>query len=76
MRTTLTIDDDILQAAKTIAREEEKSVGTVVSELARQGLEVAHAPGKRKSSGVPVFRAPAKSKPITLEDVKMLEDEF
>ena len=38
MRTTLTIDDDILAAAKHLAERERKSVGEVVSALARQGL--------------------------------------
>ncbi|HWE17402.1 MAG TPA: CopG family transcriptional regulator [Hyphomicrobiaceae bacterium] len=38
MRTTLDIDDDILQAAKEIARAEKKTAGQVLSELARKGL--------------------------------------
>jgi hypothetical protein len=38
MRTTLDIDDDVLQAAKELARRERKSAGRVLSELARRGL--------------------------------------
>jgi hypothetical protein len=38
MRTTLDIDDDILQAAKELARAEKKTAGQVISELARKGL--------------------------------------
>ena len=38
MRTTLAIDDDILVAAKHLAEREHKSVGEVISALARQGL--------------------------------------
>jgi hypothetical protein len=38
MRTTLDIDDDILQAAKEIARAQRKTAGQVISELARKGL--------------------------------------
>lgn len=38
MRTTLTIDDDVLQAAKVLAAEGGKSLGAVLSELARKGL--------------------------------------
>ena len=38
MRTTLDIDDDILQAAKELARTENKTAGQVLSELARKGL--------------------------------------
>jgi Arc/MetJ family transcription regulator len=38
MRTTLDIDDDVLQAAKEIARREKKTAGEVVSMLARSAL--------------------------------------
>jgi hypothetical protein len=38
MRTTLDIDDDVLQAAKERARRENKTAGEVISELARQAL--------------------------------------
>ena len=44
MRTTLDIDDDILQAAKELARGEKKTAGQVLSELARKGLTGAAAP--------------------------------
>ncbi len=38
MRTTLDIADDVLEAARERAKRERKSVGTVVSELARAAL--------------------------------------
>lgn len=38
MRTTLDIDDDLLRAAKDMARRERKSTGRVVSELMRRAL--------------------------------------
>ncbi len=38
MRTTLNIADDVLLAAKDIARRERKSAGQVLSELARRAL--------------------------------------
>lgn len=38
MRTTLDIDDDVLHAAKDLARRERKSIGFVISELARRAL--------------------------------------
>ena len=41
MRTTLDIDDDVLQAAKELARQERKTAGRVLSELARRGLTEA-----------------------------------
>jgi hypothetical protein len=38
MRTTLDIDDDILEAAKELAEAENKTAGQVLSELARKAL--------------------------------------
>jgi hypothetical protein len=38
MRTTLTVDDDVLFAVKERARRERRSVGKVLSDLARQAL--------------------------------------
>ena len=39
MRTTLTIEDDVLFAAKSLARRDGRSVGEVISDLARQALQ-------------------------------------
>ena len=38
MRTTLDIDDDVLRAAKDLARREKKTAGAVISELVRKAL--------------------------------------
>ncbi len=38
VRATLTIDDDVLEAARCIADDEGVSVGDVISRLARSGL--------------------------------------
>ncbi len=38
MRTTVDIDDDILAAARDLARAEGKTMGQILSELARRGL--------------------------------------
>ena len=45
MRTTLDIDDDALRAAKDLAKREKKSVGLVISELARRALTEMASPG-------------------------------
>jgi Arc/MetJ family transcription regulator len=49
-RTTLDIDDDVLQAAKEIARREKKTAGEVVSMLARGALS---APRGAQAAGEP-----------------------
>lgn len=38
MRTTVDVDDDVLLAAKDLARSEHRTLGAVLSELARRGL--------------------------------------
>ena len=39
MRTTLTIDDDILVAARGLAARQQKTIGEVISALSRQALQ-------------------------------------
>ena len=41
MRITLDIASDVLQAAKELARREKKTLGEVISELARRALTTA-----------------------------------
>ena len=55
MRTTLAIDDDILSAAREMAAIEKKSVGEVISSLARRGLFPAESKVKSRN-GVPLLR--------------------
>ncbi|MCB1214319.1 MAG: antitoxin [Deltaproteobacteria bacterium] len=76
MRTTLTIDDDLLAAAKSLARESSTSLGEVVSKLMRRGLNTtSRMSKKRSSSGFPVFSVPKGAHLITLEDIRRAEDE-
>lgn len=44
MRTTLDIADDVLHAAKDRARREKKTIGEVISELARAALTASPPP--------------------------------
>jgi hypothetical protein len=50
MRTTLDIDDDVLQAAKELARRERKTAGRILSELARRGLTQPENPYAKKGA--------------------------
>jgi hypothetical protein len=38
MRTTLTLDDDVLAAARVLARQRKQPIGSVISALAREAL--------------------------------------
>jgi hypothetical protein len=75
MRTTLAIDDDILAAAKHLAERERKSVGEVISSLARQGLSRNPRGSRRERNGIPLLPARRSAVPITLELVNQLRDE-
>lgn len=74
MRTTLSIDDDVLNAARHLAARQHKSVGEVLSELARQALRREPTLGER--NGVPLLASQPGAKPVTPELVNQLRDEL
>ncbi|MDQ1154406.1 hypothetical protein QE389_001605 [Brevundimonas sp. SORGH_AS 993] len=74
MRTTLAIDDDVLNAARAIALHQDRTIGEVVSDLARQALEKRPST-VRFRNGVPLL--PDRPGPlVTIEDVNALRDEL
>lgn len=73
MRTTLAIDDDVLVAAKAIARQQHKSIGEVVSELARRALHRPQTSSTR--NGIPLLPAQNGDTVVTLDIVNALRDE-
>lgn len=74
MRTTLTVDDDVLVAAKALAEQQKKSVGEVISELARRSL-YRPAPARTRN-GIPLLQPGPNPAPVTLEMVNALRDEL
>lgn len=75
MRTTLTIDDDILEAARERAYFEQKTIGEVVSSLLRKALQPP-AQIVTTRNGVPQLPIQPGSRPVTLEFVNRLRDEL
>lgn len=73
MRTTLDIDDDVLQAAKELAKARKKTAGQVLSELARKALEPDRT--ARVRNGVPLLPHRLGAPRITVEDVERWLDE-
>lgn len=67
MRTTVTIDDDILAVARALAQQNGISIGRALSELARRGQRATAA--AVTSDGLPAFSVPRDAKPITSDDV-------
>lgn len=74
MRTTLAIDDDILAAAKALAAQQRRSVGEVISDLARRSLHRPQGGGER--NGIPLLAVRPDAPPVTLEFVNALRDEL
>lgn len=75
MRTTLSIDDDIMEAARSLASHQSRTVGEVVSDLARKGL-MERSNLAKSVQGIPVFKVSKRATPLTLERVKSDEDEW
>ena len=73
MRTTLVIDDDVLRAAKERARHERRTVGQVLSDLARQAMTGEGQAGESVRQGFVVL--PARGGVVSNELVTELRDE-
>jgi len=73
VRTTLQLEDDVVHVVKQLARQRGVTMGEVVSQLIRQGLEAKNPPSVR--NGVPLFvPKPGAPKP-GLALVNRLRDE-
>jgi hypothetical protein len=75
MRTTLSIDDDVLNAAKELADRQQRTIGEVISALARQGMRPETSAGKMRN-GILLLPVRPEAKPVTLELVNELRDEL
>lgn len=75
MRTTLSIDDDILMVAKTMAERERLTIGEVISRLARQALKPDISTAKVRN-GIQLLPTTANASPVTMELVNQLRDEL
>lgn len=74
MRTTLTIDDDVLTAAKAIAHQTNRTIGEVVSDLVRRSLRPPAASAER--NGIPLLPLRKPGVIVTPEIVNALRDEL
>jgi hypothetical protein len=76
MRTTLDIANDVIQAAKERARRENKTVGQVISELARQALTAPAGGTRRQPKTVHGFRPfPNRGGIVTNELIDKLRED-
>lgn len=75
MRTTLAIDDDVLAAARELAATQQKSVGEVISALARIALRPS-SPSTVSRNGVPLLPIGPDTPRVTSELVHQLREEL
>lgn len=77
MRTTINIDDDVLLAAKELARREKTSAGAVISNLARKGL--SGGPSADRAAESDSFYGfhpwPSRGRPVTNELIDRLRED-
>ena len=73
MRTTVTIDDDVLYAARQLADVKGIPLGKAISELARTTLVASGHQTVR--NGISLLPRNAKAKGSTLDEVNRLRDE-
>lgn len=74
MRTTLSIADDVMTAAKAIARRERSGIGNAISDLARPFLRPGPAGGTR--NGVPSLPISNEGAVVTADIVNGLRDKM
>ena len=76
MRTTLELEEDAYQIARTVAREQHRSLGKVVSEFITGGFShpapLAETAGANEKDVFPTFRSVRR---VTSEDVRALDEE-
>ena len=75
MRTTLAIDDDVLAAAREMAATERKSVGEVISSLARNALRPTTS-SRSTRNGVPLLPVRPGAPRVTSELIRQLQEEL
>jgi len=73
-RTTLLLEDDAIDAAKTYAARHRVTLGQAVSELVRQGAERPLLTKER--SGLKVLRLGKRSPKVTSARIEALRDEL
>ena len=75
MRTTLEIDDDVIEAARMLAKLKGQGIGRAISDLARRGLVPDASPVVEVQDGIPVWKHGPGAVSVTSEMVRNLAEE-
>ena len=74
MQITLTIDDDVLAVARTLAEYSGCSLESAISELARRGSKGIET--LEVDEDIPSFRVAPDAEPVTNEDVRAANSDW
>ena len=74
MRTTVEIDDDLLEVAREISRVRHSTLGRTLSDLAKRGLQLTSVLRLGEENGVPVILHEPGAVTITSEMVWAIQD--
>lgn len=72
MRTTIDLPDDLHKLARELAHDANRSMSDVIADLIRLGLRRGRAETVTTSRGLPQLSV---GRPITVEDVRSLDDD-
>jgi hypothetical protein len=75
MRTTLTLDDDVYEAALQFSKSSGEGLGKVVSKLVRRGLQPTPPAKKSKNQRFPVFDVAPGTPMMSLSKIQRFIDE-
>jgi hypothetical protein len=80
MRTTVTLDDDVYEAAQALAQATGRKLGRVLSEMARKSIDSSsprrREPSKTKGTArFPAFKVPPDARVIPASQIQKALDE-
>jgi hypothetical protein len=75
VRTTLNIDDDVLETVKAVAAMKRASLGKVVSDTVRDALGTSPGLPRRRRNGILLFPVRPGAGVVTPEHIAALNDE-
>jgi hypothetical protein len=75
MRTTVTLDKDVYEAALHLSRSSGERLGRVLSTLARRGMMASRPPARRASKRFPTFEVAPDAPVIPATRIQRILDE-
>lgn len=74
MRTTVDLDDSVHAAIRDLARVENRSIGKVINDLAREALQKRTSASFAKRNGIPLLQSRPDSFPVTNKLINQIRE--